>query len=37
MKSSSNNNRFYEQLAPVYHLKVDWSNRSAKENELFGF
>lgn len=36
MKSSSNNSRFYEQLAPVYHLKVDWSNRSAKENELFG-
>lgn len=35
MKSSSNNNRFYEQLAPVYHLKVDWKNRSAKEDGLF--
>ncbi len=37
MKSSSDNNRFYEQLAPVYHLKVDWNNRSAKEDDLFAY
>lgn len=37
MKSSSNNNQFYEQLAPVYHLKVDWNNRSTKENQLFAY
>lgn len=37
MKSSSNSSRFYELLAPVYHLKVDWDNRSAKENKLFDY
>lgn len=37
MKSSSNSNRFYDQLAPVYHIKVDWKNRAGKENRLFEF
>jgi SAM-dependent methyltransferase len=26
---------FYEQLAPVYHLKVDWDKRLPKETPLF--
>ncbi len=35
MKSSPNSNRFYDQLAPVYHLKVDWQHRASKEDRLF--
>lgn len=37
MKSRSNNDQFYQQLAPVYHLKVDWKNRSGKEDPLFAY
>lgn len=35
--SSANNHRddFYRQLAPVYHLKVDWDTRRKKESPLF--
>jgi SAM-dependent methyltransferase len=28
---------FYEELAPIYHLKVDWENRSRLEAELFRY
>ena len=28
-------NDFYEQLAPLYHLKVDWDKRLPKETALF--
>lgn len=28
---------FYRELAPVYHLKVDWENRSRLESELFRY
>ncbi len=30
-------NDFYEQLAPLYHLKVDWEKRLPKETPLFDF
>lgn len=28
---------FYDDLAPVYHLKVDWTNRHAKERKLLDY
>lgn len=37
MKSGSNSNRFYEKLAPVYDLKVDWESRHDKEQKLFRY
>ncbi len=37
MKSSPNSNSFYDQLAPLYRIKVDWESRSAKEDKLFDY
>lgn len=32
---SRHSDKFYEQLAPLYHLKVDWDKRLPKETALF--
>jgi SAM-dependent methyltransferase len=33
--ASKQSDKFYEQLAPLYHLKVDWDKRLPKEIALF--
>lgn len=36
-KRAEHDQDFYEQLAPLYHLKVEWDKRLPKETALFDF